>query len=82
MLERFRRMMSEHDFPQLHGLTISIGYTRIGHQGSASAVLGQADQALYWAKHNGRNCLAEYGQLLYEGRLQGVPSSSGSIDLF
>ena len=82
VLERFRQQLSQHDFPQLKSLTISIGYTCIGHQGSASAVLGQADQALYWAKQNGRNRLAEYAQLLDEGKLQGVPSSSGSIDLF
>lgn len=83
-LERFRQKVSEHKFPQLQQLTLSIGYTRIAAQGSASAVLGEADRALYWTKENGRNRSAEFTKLIEGGLLDAARpmEDGGSIDLF
>lgn len=70
VLGRFRAILAEKEFPQFGHVTLSIGYTQIARQGSASAVLGEADQALYWAKQNGRNRVEEYRSLLERGLLQ------------
>ena len=70
VLGRFRTILAEKEFPQLGHITLSIGYTQIKSQGSASAVLGEADQALYWAKQNGRNRVGEYSSLVQRGLLK------------
>lgn len=81
VFERFRERVARHDFPQLGQLTLSIGYTRIARQGSDSAVLGEADRALYWAKQTGRNRCANFEQLLSQGLLD-ASAATGSVDLF
>lgn len=80
-LERFRLRIEQHPFPQLGQLTLSIGFTCLGVQGNASSALGEADQALYWAKQNGRNRCAHFTQLCEAGLLQ-RQGNAGSIDLF
>lgn len=81
VLERFRERMATTIFPQLGHITLSIGFTRIDTQGSDSAVLGEADRALYWAKQNGRNRSVNYAALVEQGQLD-ASANSGSIDLF
>ena len=58
--ERLRRRIASEPFPIQQGtrhieVTISIGIAALGREDTAAAVLKRADQALYRAKHDGRN---------------------------
>jgi diguanylate cyclase (GGDEF)-like protein len=69
VFERFRRDMQDAVFPQVGKVTVSIGYSRIRADATASDVLGEADEALYYAKGNGRNQLWNYETLVAAGKL-------------
>lgn len=66
VFERLRHAVEEHEFPQVGKVTISIGYTRILANADASTVLGEADEALYYAKHHGRNQCCNYATLVQQ----------------
>ena len=80
VLERFRDSVEQFAFPQVGRVTVSIGYVEINNQSQPTTVIGHADQALYYAKQNGRNQVAAYSQLVAEGRI--APTKVGSVDLF
>lgn len=81
--ERIREMIAEHRFPQLDKVTVSIGLVEVKDQSSASDVIGQADDALYFAKGNGRNQVRSYYQLIKDGDLQqAATNSQADIELF
>ncbi len=44
--------------------------------------MDNADQALYYAKENGRNQIANYETLIQAGDLLQTERSEGAIDLF
>jgi diguanylate cyclase (GGDEF)-like protein len=67
---RMRKMISGHTFAKIKTLTASIGITQITNQMGATDVLGGADQALYYAKENGRNKVCTYEQLVDESLIQ------------
>lgn len=67
--ERLRLIVAEHAFPQVGNITISIGFVEVTGQQTASDVIGEADGALYYAKHNGRNQTQSYSQLVEQGIL-------------
>lgn len=69
VFERFRSEMQNAMFPQVGQVTVSIGYTRVRTNLTASNVLGEADEALYYAKSNGRNQLLNYEALVADGRI-------------
>lgn len=54
-LERFRAAVEAYDFPVVGRVTVSVGYARAGADLLAPDLVDIADQALYQAKHNGRN---------------------------
>jgi len=70
VLERFREKVEQHHFPQVGQVTISIGYVSLRAGDTAAAALGAADEALYYAKNNGRNRVCSYHQLIAEGKIQ------------
>jgi diguanylate cyclase (GGDEF)-like protein len=78
--ERFRATVEEHMFPQIGGITVSVGFTST-NDGAPVEVLGRADQALYYAKANGRNQVRFFDELLQSGALQ-PKISHGEIELF
>lgn len=80
VLERFRESVARFDFPQVGTVTVSIGYVEIKDQDQPTTVIGHADQALYYAKNNGRNQTASYEALAAAGRI--APTKIGSIELF
>lgn len=69
-LERFRNRISGEQFPQVGRVTVSIGFARVPANNTPDAVLGCADQALYFAKGNGRDQVCCYEELLETGMLR------------
>ena len=81
VFERFRKNVENYDFPQVGRVTVSLGFTRIGPQDAPSTVVGHADEALYYAKHHGRNRVCAYEQLVEEGKLEQKIQTS-DVELF
>lgn len=63
VLERFRKTISDHSFPQVGNVKVSIGYTQIQASDAVLQIVDRADQALYYAKKNGRNQIHDYAVL-------------------
>jgi len=72
VIDRFRSDVGAHAFPQVGQVTVSIGFTSVSAADSPVVTLGQADQALYYAKANGRNRVCHYEELVAGGLLQTV----------
>ncbi len=81
VMERLRRAVSNHAFPQVGHITVSIGLTQIEHQRLPTQVIEEADRALYYAKNHGRDQVREFRALLAAGEIQ-VSDVSGSVELF
>lgn len=81
IMERFRQTVAAHRFPQLDRVTVSLGITRIRPGDSPTTVLGRADEALYYAKHHGRNQVRYYEALVKEG-LQQPAQTNTEAELF
>jgi len=74
IFERFRTNVEQHEFPQVGKVTVSLGFTKISNE-SPVVILGHADQALYYAKANGRNRVCYYDELVETGELQSEVSN-------
>ena len=75
IIERFRINVESHVFPQVGRVTVSVGFVSISAYDSPVVTLGHADQALYYAKSNGRNRACHYDDLIAHGLLQTVTSN-------
>lgn len=80
VFNRFRKNVEDYYFPQVGQVTVSVGFVSTAH-GSPVEILGQADQALYFAKENGRNQVRYYNDLVAEGHLQ-TKISNDDVELF
>jgi len=80
VFNRFRETVQKHVFPQVGSVTVSIGFVGTT-QGSPVEILGHADQALYFAKENGRNRVCYYDDLVASGHLQ-AKVSNDDVELF
>ncbi len=80
-LGRFRRNMEAYDFPQVGQKTASVGFTQIVQGDSPSAACERADQAVYYAKRNGRNQVCSESDLVARGLLKS-DTKVGDIELF
>lgn len=67
-LEAFRETVARHAFPQVGSVTVSIGFA-CAKLCAPIEILGQADQALYFAKEHGRNRVCQYERLHADGQL-------------
>ncbi len=67
VFERCRRKVEETAFPQVGRVTISLGYCRIAPGDTPNIILGNADEALYHCKRNGRNQVCSYEELQAAG---------------
>lgn len=79
--ERLRKAVADYDFPQVGRVTVSIGFTRIRSGDAPATVVGQADEALYYAKHHGRNRVCSYETLVEQGHLK-AREQTGDVELF
>jgi len=75
IIDRFRRNVEEHDFPQVSQVTVSVGFVSISAYEAPVIILGRADQALYYAKSHGRNMACHYDELVSGGLLHTVESN-------
>jgi diguanylate cyclase (GGDEF)-like protein len=74
-LERLRRRVASHVLPEVGPLTASCGFAMIRPEDTPVTVLGNADDALYYAKENGRDQIQCFQKLLESGLLPGKQSS-------
>lgn len=81
IFERFRKNIEQHHFPQVGQITVSIGFDRIGANGTPVVILGHADMALYYAKSNGRNQVCNYEGLVSSGDLK-ADISNDQVEFF
>ena len=81
VLEAFRSMVASHTFPQVGTVTVSVGFagTKLC---SPVEILGQADQALYYAKENGRNKVCHFEHLMEQGLMHNTQVSNDSVEFF
>jgi len=81
IMERFRKVVEVHHFPQVGHVTVSIGATFINPSDLSVTIMDRADKALYYAKENGRNQTVFYEQLIASGKLQETTLNS-DVDMF
>ena len=81
-VDRFRKNIESHEFPGDVGhITVSVGFSQIRQFDTPSTVLGQADEALYYAKEHGRNQVHCYEALVDQGLLHKKEMHS-DVELF
>jgi diguanylate cyclase (GGDEF)-like protein len=77
-LERFRGAVESYEFPRVGQVTVSIGFTRLeGALVPATTFVDRADNAVYYAKRNGRNRVCEYEALVAQGTLKPARAELG-----
>jgi diguanylate cyclase (GGDEF)-like protein len=81
IFERFRENVARYPFPQVGTVTISIGFAHIDPFEPAVGIIGRADQALYYAKSNGRNRVCQFEDLVQSGALH-IEHSQDSVEFF
>jgi diguanylate cyclase (GGDEF)-like protein len=74
IFERFRTNVEQYNFPQVGQVTVSLGFVSISAE-TPVVILGHADQALYYAKTNGRNQVCYYNELVSTGLLHSEVSN-------
>jgi diguanylate cyclase (GGDEF)-like protein len=80
--ERFRASVEAFQFPQVGRVTVSIGVTSLHPGDTGSAAFGRADEALYAAKHRGRNCVLIYDSLAISSALESRRPQVADVELF
>ncbi len=83
VLNRFRKVIADYNFPQVGKVTVSSGFTKIAEHDLSSKVIDRADVALYHAKNSGRNQVYQHENLVDIGTVsEEKNNSSGDIELF
>jgi len=57
MIEKLRQKISQHLFSTSVSITASFGLTHYSNDDTIDSMIKRADDALYFAKNNGRNCI-------------------------
>lgn len=81
-LERFRIAVEKRSFPQVGTVTISLGVCRMVRETFSATLLDYADKALYHSKHNGRNQVTFFEDLVVAGLETEQDIEPGEITLF
>lgn len=82
VFERFRQNMQAYAFPQVGQVTVSLGFTGVHAHDTPSAAFSRADQAVYQAKHQGRNQTLCFENLVSQGIITTEGDKVGNIELF
>ncbi len=80
--ERIRRVIESHHYAKIDTLTVSIGGKEITHQTDPRNVISDADNALYYAKHHGRNQVQIYETLATQGKVTKAKFHEDQLDFF
>ena len=80
VFNRFREAVQGYHFPQVGNVTVSLGFVGTS-RGSPVEILGQADQALYYAKEHGRNQVRFSEDLVASGELA-TKVANDDVELF
>jgi diguanylate cyclase (GGDEF)-like protein len=80
--DRLREAVEARNFPQVGHISVSFGATEITPHCNAHILLDRADQALYYAKQNGRNQGHLYEDLADNGLVAPVVQKYGDMELF
>jgi len=80
--ERFRINVAKYPFPQVQSVTVSVGFTGVRHQDTPNMAFARADQAVYRAKHQGRNQVLGHEALIRAGVLASAEDHVGDVELF
>lgn len=81
LLESFRAKVSQHKFPMVGKITVSIGFAKVADSVHPKSIFDNADKALYYAKEAGRNKVCNYEQLVASGDIF-EHEEEGDIELF
>jgi diguanylate cyclase (GGDEF)-like protein len=79
--ERFRHAIASCDFPAIHHVTVSIGFSDVRPGDTPQACFDRADKAVYHGKLHGRNQTHSHEVLVAQGRIEDT-SHCGEIELF
>ena len=79
--ERLRHNTEHYAFPQVGGITVSVGFTRVRVGDSPASAFERADNALYHAKDSGRNQVQNHATLVAAGTMQELAQVS-DMELF
>ncbi|OGA85119.1 MAG: hypothetical protein A2711_08545 [Burkholderiales bacterium RIFCSPHIGHO2_01_FULL_63_240] len=80
--ERFRINVAQYPFPQVQNVTVSVGFTEVRLQDTPNMAFARADQAVYRAKHQGRNQVLSHEALVRSGMLASAEEHIGDVELF
>lgn len=81
-LERFRKDVASTVFSRVGHVTISIGFSQLLPYDTPTDVIDRADEALYYAKQNGRDQVCNYETLVANGQLIPKSVEKGEVELF
>jgi diguanylate cyclase (GGDEF)-like protein len=77
-LERFRGAVESYPFPRVGRITASVGFTSIDDPlVPVTTLIDRADNAVYYAKRNGRNRVCNYESLIASGALKSLEATVG-----
>lgn len=82
MLQRLLQTVSEKEFPGVGNITVSIGAVQMTPDIFHATLLDYADQALYKSKHNGRNQVTFFEDMVSQGQASYEEIEGGDVDLF
>ncbi|MDI1348643.1 diguanylate cyclase [Aquabacterium sp.] len=80
--ERFRRNVASYPFPQVERVTVSVGFTEVMHHDTPNVTFSRADQAVYRAKHQGRDQVLCHEALVRDGVMASSEQHIGDVELF
>lgn len=79
--ERLRANVEAFVFPQVGRISVSVGFSRVKPADTPAGAFARADQAVYQAKHSGRNRVCSHADLVERGLLDDL-DKVGDVELF
>lgn len=81
-LDRFRCNVEEYSFPSVDKITVSIGATEFKRGTFHVTSIDYADQALYRSKHQGKNQITFFEDMVSQGVAKETEIEGGDVDFF